>query len=42
MKQLLKKMPMWLRYLINTFLFASLLIAGTVMIKSGTISNYES
>lgn len=35
-------MPMWLRYLINTFLFASLLIAGTVMIKSGTISNYES
>ncbi len=42
MKQLLKRMPVWLRYLVNASLFASLLIAGTMMINSGAISNYES
>ncbi len=40
MSQQYKKIPMPLRYLINTLLFAAFLFGGTALIKGGAVSNY--
>lgn len=34
------KMPMWLRYMINTVLFVVLLTGSTGLVNSGSVSNY--
>ncbi len=41
MKKTAKKLPMWLRYLINTVLFATLFLGSTAFVNSGSVSLYH-
>lgn len=42
MKKTLKKMPMWLRYLVNATLYAAFMVVGTLLVDMEVISRYRS